>query len=450
MITLRILTALVGVVYAALSIATYSQLSYRWEYLGFWYQPPSIWETSVTVVLTGLLGMLLPVKEWTPTAFIKWVLYFVLITPALIIPPQQGALPRDILLTLFALIFLSSAFLFVFVKDGRPFRTIFITPRVLEWGVLMLWGAGTLAIFYVFWGQMQLVGLEDVYTQRDAADSISSSAIVYVMGVMSGAVNPYLIVTGILKRRPWLIAAGVFGQIVIYSTLAGKIVIGSMLLTVGVLFAFRNGRVIFSRVFAAVSVFGALGPALAISAPGGLAATLSSLIYMRILILPGVLVGVYTEFFSRYPVTYFSHSLVGRLFYEYPYGSASVGQVVGYYVTPVAGDDVNNYVANFIAGDGIAGFGVWGVPIIFGITGLWMWILAKCAGKLDQRLTCGMLMSSTTALANSSLFTTILTGGGAALALLLYLHRSAEETEAAGLRQQTDKLSPPGAASRIL
>ena len=436
LVTRRLLTAAVGAIYAALIIATYVQLSKVYDYLGFWYHPPSDTYTTLTVVSAGLLGAFLPMRDWTIVGFAKWVLYFVLFIPALVIPAQQGTLPTDVLILLFVLIFTSAATMMVALRDGRPFHEIRLSMTAFWRGVFAVYFLSNLAIIYVFAGSMNLVGIGDVYQQRDAAGEVASTWIIYVMGTMSGAINPFLLVRGVVERKLVLVALAFAGQLLIYSTLAGKIVLGSTLLTIAVMFAFSQGRVVFGRVYAAVIGFGALGPF--ISAPGiisgGFAGTISSLIYMRILVLPGVLVGVYSEFFLHYPVTYLSHSIFFRIFINYPYGQDSVGQVIGRYVTPTTNGDVNNYIATFIAGDGITGFGTWGVPVAFLFAAGWLWVLSKLVGRQSRLFTCAMLMAYVMSLANTSLFTSILTGGGAAVGMLMYLYRCAEHTIAAQSR----------------
>ena len=442
-LTPHLVTAMVGGFYAFFLLRTYQNLSIIWGYLGFWYQPPSSSVTAFSVVACALLGMLLPMRNWTVVGFAKWVLYFVLFIPSLLIPPQQGALPTDDLILLEVLIWVSSATMILLLRDGRPLRPIRLTERTLWTGVIAAWIVGNLIVIAVFRDTMSLAGISEVYDQRASAATVGTGAVAYLMGMLSGAINPFLLVIGLARRRPVFIALGIAGQVVIYSTLAGKVVLGSVLLTIGAFFAFRHGRVVFTRIYAAVISFALLGPI--VSTPralsGSFVSTLSDLIYMRILVLPGVLVGVYSDFFLQYPITYLSHSLVGRPFSTYPYGTESIGQVIGRYVTPTIGIP-NNYNANFIAADGVAGFSTWGVPIIFVLVGLWLWFTAKLVGDTERPIACAMLMSFVVSLADASLFTTLLTGGGALVAILLYLYRSVDHT----LKQSVDE-TPKGPAT---
>lgn len=425
----RLLIAGIGAIYATLLLLTYQELSKLWSYMGFWYRPPEPSVTAVTIVAAAALGFLLPVRSWTVVGFAKWILYFILFIPALIIPPQQGALVDEELFLLCALVWVCAAAMILFLRDGTPFRPIAVTETVLFQGVLAAWVLGNVAIIWVFGRSISIVGLEQVYEQRSAVATLGSGGIGYIMGIMSGAVNPFLLVVGLSRKRPLYIALALVGQILIYSTLAGKVVLGSTLLIIGTYMVFRGEKVAFSRIYAGILTLAVLGPIT--TRPelytGGLAATFSDLVYMRILVLPGVLVGVYSEFFLRYPVTHLSHSLIGRPFFDYPYGTESVGQVIGRYVTPSLGDAVNNYNANFIAADGVAGFSTWGIPIIFLLAAGWLWVMSKLVGRGNRRVVCAVLTPFVVSLADASLFTAILTGGGAFAALLLYLLRSAEQ-----------------------
>ena len=91
---------------------------------------------------------------------------------------------------------------------------------------------------------------------------------------------------------------------------------------------------------------------------------------------------------------------------------------------------VNNYNANFIAADAVTGFGSWGIPPIFAFFAFTLWIISKLVGREHTPIACAVLVPFIVSLADSSIFTAILTGGGAAAAVLLYLFRSAEFTEA--------------------
>ena len=119
----RFTVAMFGGGYAYLLKQTYEQLSISWSYLGFWYVEQPLSVTLFSIMASAVLGSLLPITNWTIVGFAKWVLYFLLFIPALVIPPQQGALPVDSLIVLESLVWISAALLILFLRNGM------CTPR---------------------------------------------------------------------------------------------------------------------------------------------------------------------------------------------------------------------------------------------------------------------------------------------------------------------------------
>lgn len=420
----RVLAAVVGAFYAALLLSIYADLSDRWAYLGFWYHPTTSGISALIVASIGVLGLFLPHGPWRLVSFTKWLLYFALFVPALVIPTQQGPLPEKLMLLMWVTLWVSCAGFMVLVRDGTPIPPLKFDAH-LFWVILVsVFVLGHAAILYEFRDALDFASLDDIYNQRfEAVSEVSSSLIYYILGNMANAVNPFLIIHGIWTKRFSLIVGGVFGQIIIYSTLAGKIVLVSTAIMISVYFVFKHNRLQISRIYYGVLAVGAAGIALVpLAVVGGTFGNIVDLIYMRTVGMPGVTIGVYSDFFTRYPVTYLSHSLVGRLFTSYPYPGEQVSEVVGRYITPGVGRPIN-YNANFIASDGITGFGIVGIPVIMAIAGVILWAMSKFVGDRDCAYVCAISTPFLMSLADSSIFTALLSGGGGVLMILLYLRR---------------------------
>jgi len=446
-ISLRIFCGLLGALYAFCILTTYKEISLLWYYMGFVYNPPSTYFTFMTIFAAGVLGLFLPVSDWRLAGYVKWILYFVLFIPALVLPAQRGTIPINDLLLLLSLIWFCAAIFILFLSDGKPFATVRIKYSTLIAGVLAIWFVGHMSLIAVYGENLQLVGIEQVYEQRTANASIGGSAMVYIMGLLSGAINPFILTIGLKEKRWYFVVLAIAGQFIIYSTLAAKVVIGSTILLIGAHFIFRNEKLNYKYIFSAVFVFSVLGPIAAwYRSSSEIVSNISDYVYMRILVLPGVLVGIYSDFFAIYPTTKFSHSLIGRPFTDYPYGMEEIGQVVGRFVTPTASYSVINYNASFLAADGITGFGTWGIPIIFLFLASWLWFASRLIGSVDRSVALAVLTPFVVSLADSSMFTSILTGGGAAAALLLYFYRSAKETRDRGIYFSTSA----GSRTRML
>jgi len=129
----------------------------------------------------------------------------------------------------------------------------------------------------------------------------------------------------------------------------------------------------------------------------------------------GALTGVYGEYFSTHPYTYYSHVNVVGLFIPYPY-KLSVGEEVGF---DLMGRWLNAN-ANFWATDGIAAAGYAGVVLIGVIVGAF---LVFCNGTMKseiRRLAFISFIPFIMSVSNSSFFTSLFTGGGGVLLVLLY------------------------------
>lgn len=427
--------------YGALMVVVYRLLSLSWGYLGFDYRPLGA-TVGPLVVIASLPALMLPSRPRSLAEFGSWLLFFSLFQPAMIIPQLQGWVLGSDAALLLGVLFLSTI---VFIGMARvPFRPWPVTRfdnRLFWIAVLTLWTLMHAALILYFGSTLSLAGIEEVYEQRaDAVMQLGSGYIVYVITNAAGAVNPLLIAIGLHERKWWAVGLGVLGQLLVYATLAGKIVLVYPIIIAGVFLMFtRGGEMRPIRIGLVLVAVALLGVPLQAGrhALGDTAQSFIDLIYMRTLYLPGVLVGAYSDFFSVYPLTFFSHSIVGRMLVEYPYGDWSVGQVVGAYVTPGSGYRINNYNANFIAADGIAGLGLVGIPLVVLAAAMILRLMDKLLSRgIDLRLLCAAYVPFLTRLADGSLPTALLTGGGVLLTILLWLYAGTKDREAHGGSQQ--------------
>jgi hypothetical protein len=232
---------------------------------------------------------------------------------------------------------------------------------------------------------------------------------------------PFLFVVGIHSRKPLLIPLALLGTLLVYAAFALKSVILAPVLILGIYFLFdTHGKIRIGVIPLGLGVLSLIFAPFVSTLTGGPLWGLTNLLFMRTLTLPGVIVGLFSSFFSTYQWTYYSHSLVGRYFFPYPYGGYSVGQIVGLYLFPDQGDpfELNG---SFVATDGLAALGTLGVPISFVVTALALRILAKAAAETERRVAFAMAVPFLMTLANTSVFSSMVTGGGLGLAGLLYL-----------------------------
>ena len=84
-----------------------------------------------------------------------------------------------------------------------------------------------------------------------------------------------------------------------------------------------------------------------------------------------------------------------------------------------------NANANFFAMDGIAGFGLIGIPIMSALCGFIFWFIDSCARKYNLPFAAAALTMCMVSLTNAGLFTTLITGGLLAwIVLFIYMPQS--------------------------
>lgn len=395
-------------------------------YLGFTYFKPD----NDIVILAVVLGLapifLLKGRPDRPGDFIRWILYFGLYVPSVILPPFMGRLTDpDLRNLLFAL---AAAFLIIAIPSGR---STVVKPGVLGirhgffWQCFFLvYGALNLWLLVAFGGHLRLVGFADVYTQREASNDVLEGSLVgYVSGFLSGGFNPFLMAYGLHKRRYALFAMGAGGQILVFATAALKSVVASIVVVPAFYFLlFRRRGALLTRVglaFAGSAVVLALLAEELYSQRNTLAQAIFSLVYMRAYCMPGVLTAVYTEFFLTHKLTFFSHVGLFRSFIDYPYGDA-LGHVIGAYMLPVGSPmDAN---ASFLMTDGMAAVGSIGIIMSGVFCRIFIWLFDISVSDSDIPVGCCALVPVLITVMNTSIFSAMLTGGAAVLSVLLCLH----------------------------
>lgn len=285
-------------------------------------------------------------------------------------------------------------------------------------GALVLTILGSLYILLVYRSNLRFVSFgADLYTQRLANVSLGTGIITrYLSSWLTNVLIPICLAYGLVAKRSKYFFAGTVASVILYMAIAAKIVVLLPLLYLA--FYLLVGERKLNSIYAwlvgglALSLLGLLAVT---KQAGGIVFFVSSLIINRVIGNAGQLTMAYYDFFSFNPVTSYTHvNGIKQLTSAYPYGSRSLGQVIGqFYSGPET--DAN---ANFWATDGFAALGT---------PGLWVATFA-CLGLL-------MLMNSVTRpykllfvilcfipfmvqLLNTSLFTSVWSGG--ALFLLLF------------------------------
>jgi hypothetical protein len=397
-------------------------------YFGFDYIAPPHGYLVLGWILAVVPAAWMPLKLTRPSQLAYWVLYLTVLIPSLFFPlfARLDSLPDIgmLMITMFAGFAITGA---SYLLPLIPLRETHVSSKTFWTAVGILFLVLVAWVFAVFGRNMSFLSFYDVYDLRsDAEDLLEGRNVNYALMLLSGAINPLLMAWGLFSRRYLFVAAGIFGQLLIYSSMGTK---GS-LLSIVFIFSFyllsRPGRIPFGLklvgsvviMLSALSMFNYLISGQNLDADGNpFLFMLFSVIFMRTFCINGVLTGQYFDFFSNNPETHYSHIKGVNWFVHYPYANTPGIEVGSFY----SGDPTLDSTAHFWAADGLAAWGLAGVLLISVLCALVFWLLDSAAQRQNPRLATLVVCYVAFNLSNISIFTSLLSGGLGLLILLLHL-----------------------------
>jgi hypothetical protein len=251
-----------------------------------------------------------------------------------------------------------------------------------------------------------------------AADVVQENgAVGYVSRFLFNVINPFLVVYGLYAHRKKLIVLGILGQIVIYLTAAEKTALVAPLLILFFYFTIKRDRINWAIKLGLCFVVMLF--ALTALPLGDMWRFVLDVVLMRSFAMPGMLLGQYQYFFQVNPHTHFGHVHGINLFVSNPYKAIIPIEISRFFGVPsIYGDVVEN--TNFFALDGIAGFGLPGIPLMGILCAAVFLVLDGCARKIPMEFSVAGLTMYILGLPDGSLFSTLL-GQDLFIWILLFL-----------------------------
>ena len=397
-----------------------------WDSLGFTYSRPNEVLMIVGYVLAFTQSTICPLRIRRPSQAAYWIIFFLVYIPGLFVPlyiQLVGSLPLFLLQ-----LSLTAGMVPIALSYRLPlphFRGWPLKAR-LFWaifGVLFLLGNAILLI--AFRGNLQFASIEEIYSVRYQASQVLEQhpAVGYVTQFLGNVMNPFLIAYGLVACRKRAIALGTLGQVVIYSTAAAKSIFVSPLIIFIFYFTLRRDRGNWATkmgLYCAGLLFTLT--TLVIGTEPGALFNVASVVLMRSFEMPGMLLGQYQYFFENNPHTHLGHVAGFNLVATNPY-TASLGIEVGRLFGVISEGGKNGEVvsnAGFFAMDGIAGFGLPGIPLMGFVCAAVFWMMDGCAKKLPLEFSASGLAMIIVSMTNVSLFSTLL-GNGMIAWILLFM-----------------------------
>lgn len=421
-ILLRAVGSLVGIwLFATVLHWVYENfITERFRYLGYPYVEPGIYAIVVAFIAAWIVSMLLPLKLRTASSVVLWILFVIVLIPALFVPTFVGY--QSEMESVMSSIWYSSAFALTVVlvrRFGNGEVRPLINPisRTTFWLVIAGYSIFVYLLLTITIGlSLNFVALADVYDQRDEykLEIAGAPAIVtYLVSTQANAINPLIIAKGIVSKNWTVLVSGLLGQALLYSETGFKTVLFSVPLVIVLTILLRSGRQ-FPSIWLVWS-------ATAVIVVSALADYLqddflwTSMFARRFMVTPGLLTAAYMEYYSSNQFALLGHSVLSPI----TGGGDSVApaMAVGEWMSGNAEMSAN---ANLFA-DGFANFGVAG---IFGagiVLAIYLKYLDRAASGLPFAVVAAVVVMPAITLANTSILTAMLSHGLVAAFLVLLL-----------------------------
>jgi hypothetical protein len=376
----------------------------------------------VAGALIGLIPSLwMPVSIVRPTQIVYWLLYGAVVIPTCIVPFHARATdPSGLIWFCLCVVACMGLLEMVYHVPLLRIPRMRLTRRAYTGVILAFSGIFYAFVISRFGFHFQLVALDSIYDVRgDYAQALAgtSSLVAYSLGWQGNVMNMLLMAMGLVRRNVLFLAAGLSGQLFLFSITGFKSLLFSGLLCLLVYAVIHHrGR------YAGLSILWGLVGMICLTLglrtlvpDSSTAVTLLSVFLQRTLAMPGLLSGQFYEFYSNNPPAYLGYSIF-RSFVHYPYGlepARLLGQL--YFGNPDTSANAH------IWADAYCNFRTPGLFVFTGVLAVFLWVYDSCARGRDKAITTIFLAIPALSLCNSGLLTTLLTHGLGLALLMVYL-----------------------------
>ena len=394
-------------------------------YLGYTYKEPNWGYLVLSAIMLSMMAMMLPRKISSASSFVLWMLFVLVVVPGAQISLYTTYLsPEAGLFAAFALIVSFGLARLITVRKTHPdFRRFALSPRVF-WIIIGIFSLAVYVVIGVTMGlELRFVGILDVYDIRDeyGAKLASSGVLVsYLVGTQSNVINPLVIIRGITSRNYWLVFLGAFGQALLFSLTGFKTVLFSVpaIILLSFIFFVRRGTKGFHFGGKPRSIVLLWAPTAMLVACTVLDALMNSIVWTsffgrRLIATPGLMTGLYVEYYSENPLAFLAHSVLSPwVDTQYALPPANT---VGLWVTGSAETAMNAH----LFADGFANFGWAGMAGAAIVLGIYLRFVDGVSGGLPPAVSALLLLMLAITLSNTSILTAMFSHGLVAAFLVL-------------------------------
>lgn len=390
---------------------------------GFRFDGYSVYNITILIVCVSVLALIVPRSIFGSIESIIIILYLHLIIPALVsVCFAYDYMGLEISILLQLLITFSFAVPIILNPSAKKLTTNLYKPNKKIVNLLVILQIlGTIYIVYHNRDIMKFVSHADIYVQRDIglAKSLSEG---YIQSYFGKVVPILLIVFGLACKNRIALIAGISGLLVIYMVIATKGSIAYIFVIPLLYFLMRNYPSLL-KTRSLLLIYSAALSLLLFGVTNSDIFTLAIWLFAgRTLLITGSFIVSYYEYFTSAGFTYLKNITgIGLIIpmdsvHEKSSRWPSIGHIVGENYLGIQDLNAN---ANFIASDGIAAFGVYGIIFIGFILSIILYIIRIITKGIDPVVVVCILIPVALTLTNGSIFS-VLTSHGLFLYLIVF------------------------------
>ena len=413
-----------SIIYAG--VLTYCLAAYaavEWAEYGFSFGEIDVLDVFVLCIVLAVWAAVLPKRIHRPSSLFLIVIYLFICVPAAVAIVGLQA-PND------------SFYYPLLLSLAIGFTLACLVPRSFSWQgpsrkdakqllpfLVIAWVACLVVLVSSFGSVMSFSGLDEIYVQREQgkAGNLFEG---YVQTYFGYVFSPALLAFGLVRKNYLLVAAGFAGAVVLYMITAEKAAFMYPFFVTFLFLVFRFNLVsiqtpsFIALVFSTLLLFATL-----FYNDSPIASFVAWYLGVRSLLVTGVFLTHYSNYFSDNGYTFATHITGVNLLIESPVNFSShprwpsIGHLIG---EDYLGIQTLNANASFIAWDGVASFGLTGVFVSLLLFAIFLIVLDKCSRGINKSLVLPLLIPLALILTNGSLFTVLLSFGGL-LYLLIFL-----------------------------
>ena len=439
----RLLAVALTAAYVAVFFLTYRDVIapvFAFWGLGFREIPPAYFWSAVILCVAPSLWM--PVEFTRPSQLLFYLQYFVIFIPAsfIVYYSTRPALPLDLAARIGLMMFMGLLIMqTAYVLPLRAIRVLRLTPSAF-WLLFTVTGAILLGYVVVrLSANFQLANFDEIYSLRYAmAELIAQRGTrfgLYAQYLLLSLFLPVVFAVGAFRRNWWMIALAGFLYVFLFGVAAVKSAILAVIYLPAVYLLVSRPKHTVSHFLTVGLMLGLVGGFLTqsfLERKGHV--FYLGLLHFRLIAVPALTVVQYADFFQTHPVTHLAHVTGFNWMLQNPYDTDIPYMIGHHYFHEVVGANGGMW-----AGDGLVGFGLWGIPLISCVCALLFWILDSVTADVDPALVAVAVAYAGISFMNVSLFTTLITGG---LAFLIFAFALAPVDARGGIKVPALRMVP--------